>query len=237
MGMGLRNFLVRWRYQITGGFRHRRFDFFWETLGRHVGTRWWLDLGGGPGSYLLSELRARGQSAPRMVLLDMGEAELLEARRRFPHVQCVRADGEHLPFRDDAFNLVFCNSVIEHVAHPAVLAAEIRRTGRRFFVQTPNGNFPLESHSHLPLPFFRRMPPRLQRLMCRLADAQWDYIMSVHYLDERELQNYFPDAQLIRERVCGLTKSFYLITAPGVPDAAAWVAPRSYRENVRTEDA
>jgi SAM-dependent methyltransferase len=230
------NWLILCRYQITRGFRRRRFEFFWTSLGRHVGTRWWLDLGGGPGSYLLSELDARGQGAPRVILLDLGEAELLDARRRFPQVQCVRADGEHLPFRDEAFNLVFCNSVIEHVAHPAALAAEIRRTGRRFFVQTPNGNFPLESHSHVPLPFFWRMPRALQRGMCRIVGARWDYVMSVHYLTPQELQAYFPDAELIRERAWGLTKSFYLVTLPGARESAVVAAPRTFAEHVRTED-
>ncbi|MDL1896173.1 class I SAM-dependent methyltransferase [Anaerolineae bacterium CFX7] len=229
--------LARRRYAVTNGFRRRRFDFFWERLGRYAGTRWWLDLGGGPGSYLLAELDALGQNAPRVVLLDQGEAELLDARRRFPHALCVRADGEHLPFRDEAFNLVFCNSVIEHVAHPEQLAGEIRRTGRRFFVQTPNGTFPLESHSHVPLPFFWRLPRRMQRPLCRLVGAQWDYLMSVHYLTPQELQTYFPGAQLIRERVWGLTKSYYLVTPPGARESARGAAPRTLVERVRTEDA
>lgn len=233
--MKVRTWLARRRYQITDGFRHRRFRFFWECLGRHTDTRWWLDLGGGPGSYLLNELRALGVNAPRVILMDFGEDELLDARRRFPQALCVRADGEHLPFRDEQFNLVFCNSVIEHVARPAALAAEIRRTGQRFFVQTPNGAFPLESHSHLPLPFFWRMPWRAQRAMCRLAGAQWDELMSVHYLTSQELQALFPDAQLFRERALGLTKSFYLVT---LPDARVGVsAPRLWAEHVRTEDA
>lgn len=227
--------LVRRRYQITNRFRRRRFDFFWENLGRHVSTRWWLDLGGGPGSYLLSELNALGQNAPRVILLDVGEAELLDARRRFPQMQCVRADGEHLPFRNEAFHLVFCNSVLEHVARPRILAAEMRRTGRCFFVQTPNGDFPLESHSHVPLPFFWQIPRALQRVLCRFVGAQWDYLMSVHYLTPQELREYFPGAQLIRERAFGLTKSFYLVSLPGTLESAGVAPPQSYPERVRTE--
>lgn len=206
--------LIRWRYRMTDRFRRRRFEFFWERVGRYAGTRWWLDLGGGPGSYLLAEINRLEQNAPRVILLDIGEAELLDARRRFPQVQCVRADGENLPFRNDAFALIFSNSVIEHVAQPARLAAEIQRTGRRFFVQTPNGNFPLESHSPVPLPLFRRLPRVLQKEMCRLAGASWDYLMSVHYLDESALRALFPSALVLRERICGLTKSFYVLTAP-----------------------
>lgn len=235
--MKSQNWLVRHRYEVTDGYRRRRFLFFWENLGRHAGTRWWLDLGGGPGSYLLAELDAMGDNAPRVILLDLGESELMDAQRRFPQVQCVRADGEHLPFRDEAFNLVFCNSVIEHVPHPGVLADEIRRTGRRFFVQTPNRGFPLESHSHVPLPFFWRMPRAVQRVMCRLTGAQWEYLMSVRYLTPQELQTLFPGAQLVRERAFGLTKSFYLVTLPGARETASIAGPRAFAERIRTEDA
>ncbi len=229
------DWLVRRRYAIAKDFRRRRFEFFWERLGRHAGARRWLDLGGGPGSYLLTELGALGQDAPRVILLDVGEAELLDARRRFPQTLCVCADGERLPFCEKAFDLIFCNSVIEHVAHPEQLADEIRRTGQRFFVQTPNRDFPLESHSHVPLPFFGQMPRPLQRLVCRIAGAQWDYLASVHYLTPQELQTYFPDAQLIRERGWGLTKSFYMVTPSDARKSV--VASRARAERVRAEDA
>ena len=52
----------------------------------------------------------------------------------------VRADpAEGLPFADDVFDLVYCSSVIEHVppARRAAFAAELRRVGRGWFVQTP----------------------------------------------------------------------------------------------------
>lgn len=210
--MGFFEPLIRWRYRITNGFRRRRFDFFWNSLGRSAGKEWWLDLGGGPGSYLLTQLETLEHAAPRVILLDTGENELRDARARFPNVLCVQADGEKLPFCSNAFDLVFCNSVIEHVAHPQALAAEIHRTGRRFFVQTPNEQFPLESHSHVPLPFFRRMPRPIQYQMCRWAGASWEYLMSVRYLTEAELHAFFPHARILHERAFGLTKSFYVLS-------------------------
>src|SRR5580692_6583772 len=65
----------------------------------------------------------------------------------------VRADAsEGLPFDDGEFDLVYSSSVIEHVApeRRAAFAAEIRRVGRGWFVQTPAASFPLEPHSLLP---------------------------------------------------------------------------------------
>src|SRR6202035_1259172 len=65
----------------------------------------------------------------------------------------VRADAAAgLPFADEEFDLVYCSSVIEHVA-PArrdAFAAEVRRVGRGWFVQTPASSFPIEPHSLLP---------------------------------------------------------------------------------------
>ena len=52
----------------------------------------------------------------------------------------VRADAAAgLPFADGEFDLVYCSSVVEHVppARRAAFAAEIRRVGRGWFVQTP----------------------------------------------------------------------------------------------------
>lgn len=201
---------------MTVRFRRRRFDFFWNALGRNASAGWWwLDLGGGPGSYLLAHMQEIAQQSrqpiPRLVLLDIGEAELRDAQRRYPHVQLVRADGAHLPFRTQAFELVFSNSVIEHVAEPSGFAEEIRRTGRTYFIQTPNGAFPLESHSRVPLPFYRWLPPPVQQWLCGIVGAPYAYLASVNYLDERTLRNYFPQAEIVRERALGLTKSFYVL--------------------------
>src|ERR1700740_3116720 len=64
----------------------------------------------------------------------------------------VRADASAgLPFDAGEFDLVYCSSVIEHVApaRRAAFAAEIRRVGRGWYVQTPAWSFPLEPHSLL----------------------------------------------------------------------------------------
>src|SRR5947209_805860 len=65
----------------------------------------------------------------------------------------VRADAAAgLPFADREYDLVYCSSVIEHVAprRREAFAAELRRVGRGWFVQTPAVGFPIEPHSLLP---------------------------------------------------------------------------------------
>jgi SAM-dependent methyltransferase len=76
-------------------------------------------------------------------------------RRCFPEATYVQTRrGESLPFEDGAFDVVFCNAVIEHVGSRAVQAAfmrEILRVGRAAFVTTPNRWYPVELHTVLPL--------------------------------------------------------------------------------------
>ena len=172
-----------------------------------------LDVGGTPETWdLLAE-------SPRVTLLNTPrtKGELAGASR------WVAGDGRALPFRDGAFDVVFSNSVIEHVGDAAsqrAFAREVARVGRGYWVQTPNRRFPVEQH--LLTPLIHWLPKRWQRwivprftvwsaLVRPSADRRAFYL--AHYLDEvrllsaRDLAALFPDASLIRERVCGCTKS------------------------------
>jgi len=119
----------------------------------------------------------------------------------------VRADGRGLPFADGEFDVAYSNSVIEHVVEPAdrrALAKELTRVGGRYFVQTPNRWFPVEPHALLPLVHW--LPRRVGRRLWNLgvSDDPFDETL---LLDARELQELFPDATIVRERMGPLTKS------------------------------
>jgi len=126
----------------------------------------------------------------------------------------VRADAAHgLPFADGEFDLVYCSSVIEHVppAQRAAFAAELRRVGRRWFVQTPALSFPIEPHSLLPGAHW--LPGRLRRPYWRLgATGGWE---EISLLSRPEMEALFGSAQA--ERIGPLVKSWVCVHAPDGP--------------------
>ncbi|HEX2233424.1 MAG TPA: methyltransferase domain-containing protein [Thermoleophilaceae bacterium] len=135
-----------------------------------------------------------------------------------PNRRFVRADARELPFADGEFEIAYSNSLIEHVGGPRDrerVAAELRRVGRRYFVQTPNRWFPVEPHSLLPL--VHLLPRRMGRRLWRFGVSD-DPFEDTWLLVARDLRKLFPDALIVRERVGPLTKS---LVAAGPKEALA----------------
>jgi SAM-dependent methyltransferase len=212
--------------------RQKRARLFLETFRIDEGTRI-LDLGGGAGGHIASILNGRG----KVTVADISDSDLAEARARgFETVQ-LSGDRETLPFDDDAFDVVFCSSVIEHVTgpkeemrwmtddrrfnemsdrHQSVFAAEIRRVGRGFFVQTPYKYFPVESHSWLPV-IIVMMPRWMMVPTIRFTNRFWPKGTRPDFrlLTRRSMRRLFPDAEIMDEKVAGLAKSIIAVKKPG----------------------
>lgn len=166
-----------------------------------------LDLGGGPASFFA----AMFPRSEHIILVDIDYNLSSQAKRKQPALNVIVADGRQLPLADCSVDVTVCNSVIEHVDDPDALAVEIRRVSQGYFLQTPNGDFPLETHSFIPIPFYNFIPwARVRRLMCKIFGANYDYVSSVCYLSEHRLRLLFPEATLAYEKVLGLKKSFYI---------------------------
>lgn len=141
--------------------------------------------------------------------LDIAGVDLVE-RPDYPG-PFVRADAtDRLPFADGEFDLVYCSSVIEHVppSRRAAFAAEIRRVGRGWLVQTPAHSFPLEPHSLLP--FAHWLPVALRKPYWRLGAAgKWE---EIELLRRAEMEALFGPA--LAERAGGLVKSWVCVRPP-----------------------
>lgn len=133
----------------------------------------------------------------------------------------VAGDARDLKmFHDKRFDVVFSNSVIEHVGSledQRKMAREIMRVGKQFLVQTPNRYFWLEPH--FLVPFFQFLPLRLKAFLVRRCSLGWmkrrsddrqakEVANSIRLMTHRELETIFPEAVIHKEKVLGLTKSF-----------------------------
>jgi Methyltransferase domain len=210
--------LAHWLTALSLYFRRRRMLRFARECSISAET-WILDIGGTPDCWDLLPIR------PRVILLNTprAKADLSGAEG------WVAGDGRALPFRDRSFDLVFSNSVIEHVGDAGsqrAFAREAARVGRAYWVQTPNRWFPVEQHLFMPLIHWlprswqRGLASRLHlvHIVLRLSPDRRafyirHYLEDIRLLDAAGLRALFPGARLVRERFCGWTKS--LIVYPG----------------------
>jgi hypothetical protein len=163
---------------------------------------------------------------PRVVILNRRAIDAAGSRE----LDRVVADGLRLPFTDQAFDIVFSNSVIEHLGSTEAqraFASEIARVGRQWYVQTPNRWFPVETH--LLTPFLHFLPPSWQRrvaprwtiwqMLARPRPDQREFYIR-HYLEDvrllgaADLRSLFPEARIDRERFFGFTKSLIAVGRP-----------------------
>ena len=113
----------------------------------------------------------------------------------------------------DRYDLVFSNSVIEHVGprdRQEAFAREVRRLAPSYWVQTPSKWFPIEAHCGMPFWWF--YPERLRRKLLddwRAKLPDWTKMVEeTRVLEKAELQALFPDAEIRVERFLGLPKSY-----------------------------
>lgn len=187
-------------------------------------------MGGTPEIWALLPL----PEAARVVLLNMPRAGARhDASSKDPAaatLEYVHGDGCHLPFADQAFDIVFSNSVIEHVGGPdaqARFAREVARAGRGYWVQTPNRYFPVETHLLTPIV---HLLPRSWRafIVRRFTVWQWiqrpaadekrfyieHFISDIRLLSVDDMRRLFPGAVIVRERFLMFTKSLIAYRAP-----------------------
>jgi hypothetical protein len=140
-------------------------------------------------------------------------------------------DGRDLPFAAHDFDLVFSNSVIEHVGErdsQRTMISEILRVGGSVFLQCPNKRFPIEPHFFQPpyvVPYFQYLPARarvwlVQRLPlahCGTANDRAhakSIVDDVHLLTMGQLRRLFPaeiNASFHTEKIFGFNKSLIAI--------------------------
>lgn len=134
-------------------------------------------------------------------------------------------DACDLPqYGDRAFDLVHSNSVVEHVGNWSRMksfAAETRRVGQSYYVQTPYYWFPIDPHYYrapmihwMPRPWQARILKSFPVAYCGRSgslDSSYEILDSTQLIDGQQFAQLFPDAEITGERILGLTKSLIAI--------------------------
>ena len=207
------NPLVRFMNRFRTKSRQLKLATFFRCLPLRPGARL-LDVGGGWGLFLEAFL----EKGLTVVVVDIDEASLRSIRARHPQVSLVLASGTDLPFKDQAFQGVFSNAVLEHVGPlpaQARFASEVNRVGQSYFVTTPNKLFPFEFHFGLPA--YQFVPRPLQRLLAQglglglwYDRGKWE---DIRLLTSRQVARLFPGGKVIAQRVTFMAETLIAVKA------------------------
>jgi hypothetical protein len=216
-------------------FHRARADLFVALMRPAPGSTL-LDLGGNDGTFAAQIAR---QVSLSVTVADIeGEKRAQVERRGFRFMKL--SHDAVLPFVDHQFDIVLCNSVIEHVTLPKVrcstsarvpsavwrkeartaqetFAREISRVGRGYFVQTPHKHFVVDQH--VLLPFVQYLSHNNICRVVQLTDRFWIKscagLVDWELLTPASMRTLFPAARVVVERFLGLPKS--IIAFKGAP--------------------
>jgi SAM-dependent methyltransferase len=201
------------------GFRQQRIELFIGLFKPSSATRI-LDVGGFPSDW--------DGVVPVESHLTFVNPDRKPAGKPWParYVEEI-GDGCALRFADRSFDIGYSNSVIEHLhtwENQKRFASEIRRVGKRVFLQTPNRWFPIEPH--FVTVFVHFLPTRIAKKLLPVLSFRGFFrggdninlrtlASELRLLSFREMKELFPDCEIRREKWFGLTKSFIAVRRNG----------------------
>src|SRR5580704_15833581 len=194
--------------------RARRWEWFLEAF-PEIGAMSVIDLGGTAEAWLRAPVRP---ASLHVVNLEA------QAAAGPSWIRSDQADACDLPSEilDARYDLVYSNSVIEHVgghAQRVRFAEAVHRLADRHWVQTPYRYFPIEPHWLFPgfqfLPMSARAQISYRWPLAHTRSASVDdglaEAMSVELLSRAEMSYYFPHAEIQVERLLGAVKSLIAV--------------------------
>lgn len=143
-----------------------------------------------------------------LVVTSIEDASHLE--QKYPGIRFVRTEKRGLPFLDKSFDIVFCSAVLEHVGgydQQKLFVGELFRVSERFFIITPNRQFPMEFHTLIP--FLHWLPLSLHRAVLRSLGMEfWSRTTNLNLLTPCSLR------RIIDSALCARIKNQFLLGFP-----------------------
>ena len=193
--------------------RQKRSKLFSQSIRLQPGMKV-IDLGGSPDiwKFVATPLNIT------MLNLEYDPSFVAADYKSHHKLTFLTGDACETNFEPNSFDLVFSNSVIEHVGDAKkqqAFASQVHRLAPRYWIQTPAVWFPIEAHTGIP--FWWCFPERLRKRLI----ANWhkdlpmwaEFIEGTRLVDRASLCQMFPNAKLLRERSAGIVKSYILYRA------------------------
>lgn len=180
-----------------------------------------LDVGGCSGDWA-----GRGDEPGHVDILNLQEHEIPETPNS-PIMRSIAGNGCALTYSDKSYDILFSNSVIEHVGtweDQQAFANEARRVGKRLWIQTPAYGCPVEPHYlgcfiHWFAPAWHVRIARWTSVVGLTGAADLNSIAdNTRLLTKREYRVLFPDCEIWTER--------FLLVFP-----KSYIAIRTYRDD------
>ena len=208
-------------YSIYGAifkvWRFRRFQLFVERIRPSMETSV-LDVGGYPGTWTTFPPYAKSITCLNIHPINWNTAQ-------FPkhNISVTVGDARHMhEVEDHKYDIVFSNSVIEHVGEwqdQQAFAREVRRVGGKLWVQTPARECPFEPHYLAP--FIHWLPKHWQKRLIRWCTVYgWiqrpsseniaEMVTSIRLLKKSEMMALFPDCEILVESLWGVFPKSYI---------------------------
>jgi ubiquinone/menaquinone biosynthesis C-methylase UbiE len=198
--------------------RKKRFKLFLELIETMPRPLKIIDVGGT--ALFWERMGFTGQKDINITILNIRNDNM-----ELPGFVTVTGDARRMKqFSDKAFDIAFSNSVIEHVGgfeEQKLMADEMKRIGKKIFLQTPNRYFPVEPH--FLFPFFQFLPLWLKVKLLMKFNLGWyarvsdekkarEICQSIRLMTKSELRKLFPGANIYEEKFYGIIKSFIVLT-------------------------
>lgn len=169
-----------------------------------------LDIGGYPDTWL-----HRPQLSKRVHCINIHEGPWMMKKNDSHTVTVGIGDGCDLSYGDKSYEIVFSNSVIEHVGDwekQMAFASESARVGSRIWIQTPAFECPLEPHYMAPIVHW--LPVSIRRKVLRWftpwgwiskpsQEAVDEAIFYTRLLTRKQMVKLFPTCEIITEKIFG----------------------------------